>query len=58
MSTSMGHDLERNAPEQQAADRSEQSPPDIYWQRIERLQAAADRSRMQREARKQRGNVA
>lgn len=58
MSTSMGFDLERNDPEQQSANRSAQSPPDIYHARIERLQAAADRSRMKREARKQRRNVA
>lgn len=52
MSTSMGFDLERNDPEQQSADRSEQSPPDVYWQRIARLQAAADRSRAKRLQRK------
>lgn len=52
MSTSMGHDLERNDREQQSADRSELSPDDIYAARIARLQAAADRSRAKQLQRK------
>lgn len=61
MQTSSNIGLDHRDPEQQSTDRSEQSPPDVYFARLERLQAASAawsaRMRAKREARKKRRDV-